>query len=354
MSTEHAVGYVGGLAVALGVAAAALSLGAVTASADASSGSTHSASAGTAKSARAPQRTNTVASMKSRPPSKVSAPTAALTLLTTTSVAPGPRRASSGHALRSAAAAYSPPSSVSSDGTRQLTTTVFTDAENRQNTTLTVTDTATGDPVGPALTVLGDAASSPAQFLTADGSRVLLTTAEYGYEPIGGGFVQGGFTTWVRVVDTATGTVIGDPVPVRGMPFGSPITTGRSRAVLTTYYDNPTSHKTSTRVAVIDTVAGRQVGGTTVVSGQPVSRTPVVRGNDFFLSRTHLGLGAVIDTRSGAALTIPVAFPWGVDLSPLSPVIFIGTLFFGVLVVAPVITVVTVVRGALNSIGLPV
>ena len=328
MSTGHVVGYGGGLAVALGVGAAVW-LSAPTASADASSPSTHSASSGTAKSARAPQRPNSVASRKPRP--------------------------SSGHALRSAAAAaYSPPSSVSSDGTRRLSTTVFTDAENRQNTTLTVTATATGDPVGPALTVLGDAGSSPAQFLTGDGSRVLLTTTEYGYEPIGGGYVQGGFTTRVRVVDTATGTVVGDPVVVRGMPFGSPVIAGRSRAVLTTYYDNPTSHKTSTRVAVVDTVAGRQVGGTTVVSGQPVSTTPVVRGNDFFVSRTHLGLGAVIDSRSGAALTIPVAFPFGVDLSPLSPIIFIGTLFFGVLVVAPVLAVVTVVRETLNSIGRPV
>jgi hypothetical protein len=235
---------------------------------------------------------------------------------------------------------------------RQLATTVFTDSENRQNTTLTVTDTATGDAVGPALTVSGDAASSPARFLTADGSVALLTTAVYGYDPIGGGYVQGGFKTWVRVVDTATGTVIGSAVVVKGYPAGTPfVTADGSRAVITTYYDNPTSHKTSIRVAVIDTVTGHQVGNTIAVSGQPSSTTPLAPGSAIIVSRTHLGLAAVIDTRSGAALTIPIAFPWGIDLSPLGPVIFVADLFLGVLVVAPVIAVLRIVEEGLHSIG---
>jgi DNA-binding beta-propeller fold protein YncE len=240
---------------------------------------------------------------------------------------------------------------VSADGTRQLATTIFTDSENRQNTTLTVTDTATGDPAGPALTVLGDAASSPARFLTADGSVALLTTAVYGYDPIGGGYVQGGFKTWVRVVDTSTGTVIGSAVVVRGMPFGSLITADGSRAVITTYYDNPTSHKTSTRIAVVDTVTGHQVGSTVAVSGQPSGTAPLAPGSAIIVSRTHLGLGAVIDSRSGSALTIPIAFPWGIDLSPLGPVIFVADLFLGVLVVAPVLAVLRIVEEGLHSIG---
>ncbi|MBB3606733.1 hypothetical protein FHT40_006426 [Mycolicibacterium sp. BK556] len=325
MNSGHVVGYVGGLAVALGVGTAAW-LATPTASADASAPSSHSASSGTAKSARA--------SAKTGPTRK----------------APPATKQTTAQPRRSAAANYSPPSPVSADGTRQLATVVFTDPENRLNTTLTVSDTATGDPVGPSLTVLGDATASSTQFLTADGSRVLLTTSVYGYEPIGGGYVQGGFKTWTRVVDTATGTVVGSPVVIRGNPSGTLITAGGSRAVITTYYDNPTTHKTSIRVAVIDTVTGRQVGNTIPVSGQPSSTTPLAPGSDIVVSRTHLGLAAIVDTRSGAALTIPVAFPWGIDLSPLAPAIFVANLFLGVLVVAPVLAVVRIVEEALHSI----
>ncbi|NTY59020.1 hypothetical protein [Mycolicibacterium sphagni] len=336
-NTGHLIGYVGGLAVAAGVGTAVW-LGTPTASADASSPSAHSAPSGTAKSARVAQRTTTVAAVKPGPARK--AP-------------PGAKRTTA-QALRSATANYTPPSSVSADGTRQLSTTVFTDSQNQQNTTLTVTDTATGDPVGPSLTVLGDATSSPARFVTEDGSRVLLTSTAYVYDQIGGGYVQGGFKTWTRVVDTATGTVIGSPVVVRGLPSGSLITTGGSRAVITTYYDNPTSHKTSTRVAVIDTVTGKQVGSTVPISGQPSGTTPLIPGSSIVVSRTHLGLGAVIDTNSGAALVIPVAFPWGMDLSPLAPAVFIGGLFLGVFGVAPVLAVVRIVEEALHSIGVNV
>jgi uncharacterized membrane protein len=59
----------------------------------------------------------------------------------------------------------------------------------------------------------------------------------------------------------------------------------------------------------------------------------------------------VIDTRSGSALTIPIAFPWGIDLSPLGPVIFVADLFLGVLVVAPVLAVLRIVEEGLHSIG---
>jgi hypothetical protein len=234
-----------------------------------------------------------------------------------------------------------------------LATTVFTDSQNAQNTTLTVTDTATGDPVGPALTVLGDATSSPAQFLTADGSRALLTTAVYGFDQ-----VNGNFNTWVRVVDTATGTAV-NTVVVPGYPNGSPfVTADGSRAVVTTFVDSWTSGKTSTRIAVVDTATGTQTGATITLSGRPLSTTPIQPGSGIVVTRSDTGLAAVIDTRSGASLTIPVAFPFGLDLSPLAPAIFIADVLLGWFVVVPVVTAVSLVQEALHSIasaiGLPV
>jgi hypothetical protein len=219
------------------------------------------------------------------------------------------------------------------------------DAGNRQNTTLTVTDSTTGDPVGPSLTVLGDATSSPAQFLTANGSRVLLTTAVYGFDQ-----VNDNFKTWVRVVDTSTGTAV-NAVVVQCYPTGAPLVTAEgSHAVITTFVDSFTTGNTSTRVAVINAVTGRQIGATVALAGQPVSTKPLFPGSGIILSRTSSGLGAVIDTNSGAALTIPVAFPWGLDLAPLAPAIFITNIFVGLFVVVPVSFVVTLVRQAL---GLP-
>ena len=94
-----------------------------------------------------------------------------------------------------------------------------------------------------------------------------------------------------------------------------------------------------------------------MLTGQPVSTKPLVSGSGVVISRTTAGLGAVIDTRSGAELTIPIAFPWGLDLAPLAPIVFIADILLGFLVVVPVVTVVNLVQEALHSIasaiGLP-
>ena len=97
-------------------------------------------------------------------------------------------------------------------------------------------------------------------------------------------------------------------------------------------------------------MTGRQTGATVALSGQPVSTQPLFPGSSIILSRTSSGLGAVIDTNSAAALTVPVVFPWGLDLAPLAPAIFITNIFLGLFVVLPVATVLQVVQEGLHSI----
>jgi hypothetical protein len=63
-----------------------------------------------------------------------------------------------------------------------------------------------------------------------------------------------------------------------------------------------------------------------------------------------LGIGALVDTNSGAALTIPIAFPWGLDLAPLAPAVFVADLFLGVFVVLPAAAVIGAVEKTLHSL----
>ncbi len=83
--------------------------------------------------------------------------------------------------------------------------------------------------------------------LGADGRRALITT----YDTTGSASL---------VIDTTSGAQIGTAVTLSGSPSGSPVATAEgSRVYVTTYVQDPTTGFT-TRVAVIDTDNGNQVG----------------------------------------------------------------------------------------------
>lgn len=191
MSTGHLVGYVGGFAVALGVGAAVM-VNPPTASADASSPASHSASAGTATSARAAHRTNTVVSMKPVPTRKVPAPKSSVTLLLAASAAAAPRR-TTGNAAPAAAPVNT--MSISTDY----------DVNNKPVTHVTVIDGGTGGQIGATLAIEGTA-GTPAY--SADGQHAVITTAfdEAGYKS----------TSHLAVIDTVTGTQVGNTLTIRG------------------------------------------------------------------------------------------------------------------------------------------
>ncbi|SEB09262.1 MULTISPECIES: SMP-30/gluconolactonase/LRE family protein [unclassified Mycobacterium] len=138
----------------------------------------------------------------------------------------------------------------SADGTRAVITAAGTTA-----TQLAVIDLTTGKQTGTTLTLPG---AVGVQLLAADGSRALTTT-------------YGSGTTQVAVIDTLTGTQTGTTVSVTGNSLEAPVLTAdRTRALITTsrpIWETPDT----TRVAVLDTTTGTQLGTTVEIAGNELA-----------------------------------------------------------------------------------
>ncbi len=125
-----------------------------------------------------------------------------------------------------------------------------------------VIDTGTGNQVGSTVTVTG--APVPA-VLSADGRRALITTVVHDYG-------MGTANTRVAVVDTATGTQIGTTLTLSG-DLGSSVllSTDGSRAIITTDFYDVANTADTTRVTTVDTSTGTQIGSTLTLLGAPSS-----------------------------------------------------------------------------------
>lgn len=138
----------------------------------------------------------------------------------------------------------------SADGTRVVITAAGTTA-----TQLAVIDLATGKQTGTTLTLPG---AVGVQLLSADGSRALTTT-------------YGSGTTQVAVLDTLTGAQTGTTVSVTGNQLEAPVLNAdRTRALITTsrpIWETPDT----TRVAVLDTTTGTQLGTTVEIAGNELA-----------------------------------------------------------------------------------
>lgn len=138
----------------------------------------------------------------------------------------------------------------SADGTRAVIT-----AAGTTTTQLAVIDLATGKQTGTTLTLPG---AVGVQLLSADGSRALTTT-------------YGSGTTQVAVINTLTGAQTGTTVSVTGNSLEAPVLTAdRTRALITTsrpIWEAPDT----TRVAVLDTTTGTQLGTTVEIAGNELA-----------------------------------------------------------------------------------
>lgn len=138
----------------------------------------------------------------------------------------------------------------SADGTRAVITAAGTTA-----TQLAVIDLATGKQTGTTLTLPG---AVGVQLLSADGSRALTTT-------YGTGITQ------VAVLNTLTGAQTGATVSVTGNQLEAPVLNAdRTRALITTsrpIWEAPDT----TRIAVLDTTTGTQLGTTVEIAGNEVA-----------------------------------------------------------------------------------
>lgn len=140
--------------------------------------------------------------------------------------------------------------SFSADGTRAVIT-----AAGPTATQLAVIDLATGKQTGATLTLPG---AVGVQLLSADGSRALTTT-------------YGSGTTQVAVINTLTGAQTGTTVSVTGNSLEAPVLNAdRTRALITTsrpIWEAPDT----TRVAVLDTTTGTQLGTTVEIAGNELA-----------------------------------------------------------------------------------
>lgn len=152
---------------------------------------------------------------------------------------------------------------VSADRTRAVIITADS-AMGTPTTRVTAIDLATGAQTNTTLTgawipPLG--ADYGPQLSSADGSRVLL---------IGGvsNPTTGAADTQLAVIDTIAGAQIGTTLTLPGQEFGSKLVTadGSRALIVTNIYDGRTSTN-STRLAVIDTTTGMQIGTTTTLTG---------------------------------------------------------------------------------------
>jgi len=182
--------------------------------------------------------------------------------------------------------------------------------------------------------------------LTDDGTRALITTAVN--DPR-----TSTWATWATVVDFEADKQVGTTVVVPGSPYGSPLVTAdRTRAVITTFVSDWETRSTSTRVAVIDTTTGAQTGTTLTLTGQPSGSQLSGTGGKTAQVSTTSGLVATIDTATGRSVSLPVAYPWGLDVdaflnTPLGQVVggivvsayFVGSVVLVFFVIGPAIAV---------------
>lgn len=246
---------------------------------------------------------------------------------------------------------------LSVDGSHVAIAAVAFDAEIGSTTSVVVINTITGAQIGRTFVVAGDTTGAGPQLLSADGTVVLIASAVYDSR-------TSTFATWLTVNDFTTDELVGATVIVPGSPYGPALVTrDGTRAVITTFVDDWETRSTSTRVAVIDTDSGAQIGSTVTLSGQPSGSTLSDDDGGTAEITTTTGLAATVNTETGSASVLPIAFPWGFDISaflntPLGQVVggvvvsvyFVGSAFLVFYVVYPVINIFDWV---VTAIGLP-
>lgn len=198
------------------------------------------------------------------------------------------------------------PTFLTADGRRAVVTTTSNDAISG-GTRLAVIDTATGTQIGT--TLVSPRGSS---VLSAGGDRALVITT--------GGDANVGFTTRVTVIDTTTASQTGAPLTLKGrlnsakpvVAVGQQADTGGNRVLIATEEFDSTGAAT-TRLAIIDTADGTQVGALTLAgstTGAPLllcadGDRVILTATDEQLNVTRV---AVVDTATGEQVGTTTTF----------------------------------------------
>lgn len=173
--------------------------------------------------------------------------------------------------------------------------------------------TATGVTSMGSVTVAGVPLNT-GPLMNADGTRGVITTRSFD--------LFGNTTTQVAVVDTTTGKQVGRTVTLVGQPATTVLSGDGTRALVMTSTPNPTTGISTTRVTVINTTTGAQIGSTISVSGSPAGirflgadakramiLTDVYDAYDWDGNVEHNTAVTVIDTTTGAQIGTPLTVP---------------------------------------------
>jgi len=164
---------------------------------------------------------------------------------------------------------------LTDDGTRAFQATqTFVDADRRWFTEITVIDTTSGTLVDTPIVLDGsfrihsnNQLHPQALVFNTDGSRAYVHTQNLG----SGVDATQPQKTYVAVIDTATGALVGTPITVDGVPAG-PIVLSKdgTRAFAVTRVDVYFTNTATTRVAVLDAETGALIGSPLVLDGYAV------------------------------------------------------------------------------------
>ncbi|WP_142389874.1 hypothetical protein [Mycobacterium sp. shizuoka-1] len=148
---------------------------------------------------------------------------------------------------------------VASDSTRAVVTTQGPDSVTGASTTrIVLLDLGTGAQVGATLKLAGSEVVGAVQ-ISSNSKRVAVST--YGADAAAGAYV-----TRIVLIDTATGTQVGTTTKVAGSG-GAQFSSDSARALVSTYGPDSATGAYVTRIVLIDTATGTQVGTTTKVAG---------------------------------------------------------------------------------------
>jgi len=147
---------------------------------------------------------------------------------------------------------------VNADRTRTvITTSPVYWASAPGTTNIAVLDTTTGSQIGTTLALAGNATGAPA--ISADGKRAVVAVVD--------GDWDSGYTSRIAVIDTSTGIEIGTPFNLSGNAWvygGQFLTPDGAHALMMTRDQDKATGIYTSRLAVIDTANGAQIGTTIV------------------------------------------------------------------------------------------
>ena len=166
-----------------------------------------------------------------------------------------------------------------------------------------VIDATAGTQVGATVSIPGFMIDDPV--VSGDGIHVMVTTSAFDEAGVA--------TTFVAVIDTSTGTQTGTTVSIPGYRSGiGLLTTDRAHAVIVTLVSDPAAGSASTRVSVVDTASGAQLGSTISITGA-VTGARLLDSDTHALVTTSTGFAVYVDTSTGTSPLTLLGPPFGFD-----------------------------------------